>query len=40
MDKFDKHVKEEVQGYLNKHVHFSREESQQIRRKQQIKVQQ
>lgn len=33
VDKFDKHVKEEVQGYLNKHVHFSREESQQIRRK-------
>ncbi|MEG0472016.1 MAG: hypothetical protein RR588_06745 [Solibacillus sp.] len=33
MDKFDKHVKEEVQGYLNKHVHFSREESQQIRSK-------
>ncbi|MEO4052901.1 hypothetical protein [Solibacillus sp. CAU 1738] len=33
MDKFDKHVKEEVQGYLNKHVHFSREESQQIRKK-------
>lgn len=33
MDKFDNHVKEEVQGYLNKHVHFTREESQQIRRK-------
>ncbi|WP_313894141.1 hypothetical protein [Psychrobacillus sp.] len=33
MDQFDKHVKEEVQGYLNKHVHFSPEESQQIRRK-------
>lgn len=33
MDKFDKHVKEEVQGYLNKHVQFSPEESQQIRRK-------
>lgn len=30
VDKFDKHVKEEVQGYLNKHVHFSQEESQQI----------
>ena len=33
MDQFDKHVKEEVQGYLNKHVHFSQEEGQQIRRK-------
>jgi hypothetical protein len=33
MDKFDKHVKEEIQGYLNKHVHFTREESQQILRK-------
>ncbi|WP_274307462.1 hypothetical protein [Solibacillus daqui] len=33
MDKFDKHVKEEVQGYLNKHVHFSQEESQKIRSK-------
>lgn len=30
VDNFDKHVREEVQGYLNKHVHFSREESQQI----------
>lgn len=30
MDNFDKHVKEEVHGYLNKHVHFSQEESQQI----------
>lgn len=33
VDNFDKHVKEEVQEYLNKHVHFSREESQQIRSK-------
>ena len=33
VDKFDKHVKEEVQGYLNKHVHFSQEESQKIRSK-------
>ncbi|MGN7477019.1 hypothetical protein ACTHOQ_04115 [Solibacillus silvestris] len=33
MDKFDKHVKEEIRGYLNKHVHFSHEEGQQIRRK-------
>jgi len=33
MDEFDKHVKEELQGYLNKHVHFSREESEQILRK-------
>lgn len=33
MDNFDKQVKEEIQGYLNKHVHFSREESQQIRSK-------
>lgn len=33
MDNFDKHVKEEIQGYLNKHVHFSREEGQQIRSK-------
>ncbi len=33
VDKFDKHVKEEIQGYLNKHVHFSQEESQQIRSK-------
>lgn len=30
VDKFDKQVKEEIQGYLNKYVHFSREESQQI----------
>lgn len=33
MDNFDKHVKEEIQGYLNKHVHFSREEGRQIRSK-------
>ncbi|MBD8036943.1 hypothetical protein H9635_09320 [Solibacillus sp. A46] len=33
MDNFDKQVKEEIQGYLDKHVHFSREESQQIRSK-------
>lgn len=33
VDKFDKHVKKEVQGYLNKHVHFSQEESQKIRSK-------
>lgn len=33
VDNFDKHVKEEVQEYLNKHVHFSPEESQQIRSK-------
>ncbi|GLC88038.1 hypothetical protein [Lysinibacillus piscis] len=33
MDKFDQHVKEEVQGYLHKHVYFSHEESEQIRSK-------
>lgn len=33
VDNFDKHVKEEIQGYLNKHVHFSREEGRQIRSK-------
>jgi hypothetical protein len=33
VDKFDKHVKEEVRGYLNKHVHFSLEERQEIRRR-------
>lgn len=33
MDNFDEYVKEEIQGYLNKHVHFSREENQLIRSK-------
>ncbi|MCG7344691.1 hypothetical protein MHZ92_11125 [Sporosarcina sp. ACRSL] len=33
MDNFDRHVKEEVQGYLNKHVHFSRDESRKIHSK-------
>lgn len=33
VDNFDKQVEEELRGYLNKHVHFSREESQRIRRK-------